>query len=73
MHLLASGQAVCREAATPTLCLPHEGGSWWGGMTRAPISLRQTGPASFLSAHLEVKDQAQTAAETVVQPAKCCQ
>lgn len=39
VHLPASAPAVCREAATPTLCLPHEGSSWW---LRASISLRQT-------------------------------
>lgn len=39
VHLPASAPAVCWEAATPTLCLPHEGSSWW---VRAPISLCQS-------------------------------
>lgn len=38
VHLPASGPVVYREAATPTLCLPCEDGSWW---VRAPMSLCQ--------------------------------
>lgn len=38
-HLPASAPTVCREAATPTLCFPYEGSSWW---VRTPISLCQT-------------------------------
>lgn len=39
VHLPASAPAVCREDATPTLCLPYVGSSWW---MRAAISLCQT-------------------------------
>lgn len=39
IHLPASALAACREAATPTLCLPYEGSSW---SVRTPISRSQT-------------------------------
>lgn len=52
VHLPASALAVCRETATPTLCLPHEGSSWCDGMARAVISLCQTQQHFLTPAHL---------------------